>query len=59
MKDKILTKAIAEQFLAGKIKDLESFTSIETEAAKALAAFKGNNLLLILTKNYNPFSDRL
>ena len=42
MKDKILTKAIAEQFLAGKIKDLESFTSIEAEAAKALATFKGS-----------------
>jgi hypothetical protein len=46
MKDKILTKVIAYQFVAGIINDLESFTSIETEAAKALATFKGTPLYL-------------
>jgi len=46
MKSKLLTKQIAEQFIAGEIDTLDEFTSIEDAAAIVLATFGGDSLSL-------------
>ena len=46
MNEKLLTKQIAEQFVAGKIDALDEFTSIDDNAAEALVSFKGDAVSL-------------
>ena len=41
MQDNILTQKIARQFIAGKVKSLEPFTSIDDAAAESLSKHQG------------------
>lgn len=52
--EKILTKEIAEQFLAGEDSvDLNEFTSLEDDAADLLGTYSGSDLFLFNIKNFS------
>jgi hypothetical protein len=58
--EKVLTRAIAENFLFYRGGILGGFTSIEDDAAEALAKYQGNSLNLIGLKTLSGNSvDRL
>ncbi len=42
MQDNLLTQKIARQFIAGKVDDLDTFTSIDDAAAESLSKHRGD-----------------